>query len=201
MIALVDYGIGNLRSVYKALVWVGAKVSLTSEPERVLQAKKVILPGVGAFGGGMEGLKSRGLGDAVRESVILGKPILGICLGMQLLFETSDEIGQHQGLGMIRGDVIRFPEVDIKVPHTGWNRVFTERETPLLSGLTSGSYAYFNHSHYCRPSSQEDVLGSTEYGLCYPSVVGKDQLYGVQFHPEKSQSLGLKILRNFVEKC
>jgi imidazole glycerol-phosphate synthase subunit HisH len=201
MIALVDYGIGNLRSVYKALVWVGAKVSLTCEPERVLRAEKVILPGVGAFGDGIEGLKSRGLVDAVRESVILGKPILGICLGMQLLFEASDENGKHQGFGLLPGNVTRFAGDDIKVPHTGWNQVYLERETPLLSGIPSGSYAYFNHSHYCHPSRHEDVLASTDYGLVYASVVGNGQLYGMQFHPEKSQTMGLMILRNFAEKC
>lgn len=201
MIALVDYGIGNLRSAFKALAAVRAGVVLTSAPEQILQAEKVVLPGVGAFGDGLAGLKARGLEEALREAAARGIPLLGICLGMQLLFESSDELGQHPGLGLLPGWVTRFAGEDIKIPHTGWNQVLQERESPLLAGLAPGSYAYFNHSYYCHPANPDDVLASAEYGLRYAAVVGRGRLYGVQFHPEKSQSAGLQILRNFVERC
>jgi imidazole glycerol-phosphate synthase subunit HisH len=201
MIALVDYGIGNLRSVEKALASVGADVQLTSDPQVILSARQVVLPGVGAFGDGMVGLRQRGLEPAIREVASLGKPLLGICLGMQLFFERSDERGQHTGLGLLAGLVRRFPEGGWKVPQTGWNQLTILQDTPLLAGLSSGEYAYFNHSYYCEPAEPGDMLASTEYGLTYASVIGRGNLYGVQFHPEKSQELGLMILRNFVERC
>jgi glutamine amidotransferase len=201
MIALVDYGIGNLRSVEKALASVGADVQLTSDPQVILSARQVVLPGVGAFGDGMAGLRQRGLEPAIREVASLGKPLLGICLGMQLFFERSDERGQHTGLGLLAGLVRRFPEAGWKVPQTGWNQLTILQDTPLLAGLSSGEYAYFNHSYYCEPAEPGDMLASTEYGLTYASVIGRGNLYGVQFHPEKSQELGLMILRNFVERC
>jgi glutamine amidotransferase len=201
MIALVDYGIGNLRSVEKALASVGADVQLTSDPQVILSARQVVLPGVGAFGDGMVGLRQRGLEPAIREVASLGKPLLGICLGMQLFFERSDERGQHTGLGLLAGLVRRFPEAGWKVPQTGWNQLTILQDTPLLAGLSSGEYAYFNHSYYCEPAEPGDMLASTEYGLTYASVIGRGNLYGVQFHPEKSQELGLLILRNFVERC
>jgi glutamine amidotransferase len=201
MIALVDYGIGNLRSVEKALASVGADVQLTSDPQVILSARQVVLPGVGAFGDGMVGLRQRGLEPAIREVASLGKPLLGICLGMQLFFERSDERGQHTGLGLLAGLVRRFPEAGWKVPQTGWNQLTILQDTPLLAGLSSGEYAYFNHSYYCEPAEPGDMLASTEYGLTYASVIGRGNLYGVQFHPEKSQELGLMILRNFVERC
>jgi imidazole glycerol-phosphate synthase subunit HisH len=201
MIVLVDYGIGNLRSVYKALVAVGARVVLTSSPEHVLQAEKVVLPGVGAFGDGLAELKASGMLEALKEAAIQGIPVLGICLGMQLLFESSDELGQHQGIGLLPGRVTRFPKGDIKIPQTGWNQVLQERENPLMTKLAPDSYAYFNHSYFCQPANPEDILASTEYGTRYASVVGRERLYGVQFHPEKSQNVGLQILTNFVERC
>lgn len=201
MIALVDYGIGNLRSVEKALQAVSADVHLTSDPSVIQAARQVILPGVGAFGDGMAGLRQRGLISALQSVASRGVPLLGICLGMQLLFEESDEMGRHQGLGLLTGRVRRFPQAGWKVPQTGWNQLHIERPTPLLTGLQDGEYAYFNHSYYCEPADPADILASTDYILKYASVIGRNNLYGVQFHPEKSQSVGLKILRNFVEYC
>jgi glutamine amidotransferase len=201
MIALIDYGIGNLRSVEKALAAVGADVRLTTDPAEILAADKVVLPGVGAFGDGMAGLHARGLIDVLKTIVVRETPLLGICLGMQLLFEGSDELGRFAGLGFLPGRVRRFPAGDLKVPQTGWNQLLPVRESILLKELTPGSYAYFNHSYYCDPADKDDVLVRTDYGIRYASVVGRGQLYGVQFHPEKSQAVGLQILRNFVECC
>ncbi len=207
MIALVDYGIGNLRSVEKALQAVGAQVILTDDPAVILAADKVVLPGVGAFGDGAQGLQQRGLAAVVQELARRSTPLLGICLGMQLLFENSYEMGEHRGLGLLPGSVLRFPELSLpagqamKVPQTGWNQVAVEQDSPLLANLQSGFYAYFNHSYYCAPQEAANMLGSTEYSLRYASIVGRGALYGVQFHPEKSQAVGLQILRNFVEHC
>lgn len=200
MIALVDSGIGNLRSVEKALITVGAVVERTSTPQVVLEAEKVVLPGVGAFGDGMVGLESRGLIEPIRTIVARGTPLLGICVGMQVLFEESEEHGRHAGLGFLPGTVKRFEPRGLTVPQTGWNQVHACRENPLLDGLPPGVYAYFNHSYYC-DAQPEDTLAETEYGVRYCSVTGRGSLYGVQFHPEKSQKVGLTILRNFVEKC
>jgi glutamine amidotransferase len=180
---------------------VGAQVLLTSDPQVIASARQVVLPGVGAFGDGMAGLRRRGLEAVIREIALRGTPLLGICLGMQLLFESSDEMGKHAGLGLLPGRVTRFPETGWKVPQTGWNQLKLLQETPLLAGLSSGDYAYFNHSYYCEPAETQDVLASTDYVLAYASVIGRENLYGVQFHPEKSQDLGLMILRNFVERC
>ncbi len=201
MIALIDYGIGNLRSVEKALAAVGADVRLTDDVDQILAADKVVLPGVGAFGDGMAGLEKRGLIDPLKTVVARETPLLGICVGMQLLFEMSSELGEHEGLGFLPGRVRRFPEVGLKIPQTGWNQLLPEQESSLLQGLPPGSYAYFNHSFYCDPAEARDILASTEYGVSYASVVGRGRLYGVQFHPEKSQSVGLTMLRNFVESC
>jgi glutamine amidotransferase len=202
MIALVDSGIGNLRSVEKALAAVGADVCLTIDPDHILAADKVVLPGVGAFGDAMAGLEARGLIEVIKTIALRATPLLGICVGMQALFEVSEELGQHAGLGLLPGRVRRFDERgDLKVPQTGWNQILPQQESPLLRGLPAGSYAYFNHSYYCDPAEASDVLASTEYGLRYASVVGRGRLYGVQFHPEKSQAVGLRILENFVRYC
>ena len=201
MIALIDYGIGNLRSVAKALSAVGGDVRLTADPDHVLAASKVVLPGVGAFGDGMAGLRERHLIETLKTVVARQTPLLGICLGMQLLFEASDELGSHDGLGFLPGRVRRFPPGDLKIPQTGWNQILLDQDSPLLRGLEPGSYAYYNHSYHCDPADPADVLASTEYGIRYASVVGCGRLYGVQFHPEKSQRVGLAILRNFVEAC
>ena len=201
MIALVDYGIGNLRSVEKALQAAGAQVCLTSEPQVILSAEKVVLPGVGSFGDGMAGLRERNLVEVIQSLPTKAIPLLGICLGMQLLFEVGEEMGNHIGLGLIPGCVRRFSASGLKIPQTGWNQLSFASGIPLLDGLENGCYAYFNHSFYCDPSAAADVLARTEYGLEYTSVIGRGRLYGVQFHPEKSQSVGLQLLRNFVERC
>lgn len=201
MIALIDYGIGNLRSVEKALQAAGGTVQLTEDAAVILEADKVVLPGVGAFGDGMKGLKARNLASVLKTVMERQTPFLGICVGMQILFEGSDEAPGQPGLGFLPGWVYRFPDQSLKVPQTGWNQVQVERESKLLKDLPSNSYAYFNHSFYCLASDAQDWLGSSEYGLHYATVVGRGNLYGVQFHPEKSQAVGLQILKNFVEFC
>lgn len=200
MIALIDYGIGNLRSVEKALSSVGADVRLTSDAGVILAAEQVVLPGVGAFGDGMAGLRGRNLIEAIHTAADRGTPLLGICLGMQLLFDRSEEMGEHEGLGILPGRVRRFSDSGLKIPQTGWNQVLIDSATPLLTGLKHGDYAYFNHSYYCQPADPDHQLAATDYGLRYASVVGRGKVFGVQFHPEKSQAVGLLILRNFVER-
>jgi len=201
MIALVDYGIGNLRSVSKALTAAGAQVLLTSSPEEISQVEKIVLPGVGAFSDGMAGLKQRGLVEVILDAARRQVPLLGICLGMQLLFENSSEMGETEGLGLLKGSVLRFSDPVLKIPQTGWNQIEWSRAHPLLTGLSSGSYTYFNHSYYCQPSDPADCIAMTDYGGHYASITGRGRLYGVQFHPEKSQEIGIRILRNFLEYC
>lgn len=200
-IALVDYNVGNLRSVQKALEAVGARVRVVTEPAGLEGAAKIVLPGVGAFAPAMAELRRRGFIEPLREAVASGTPLLGICLGMQLLFEESEEGGRHQGLALLAGRVRRFQGEGLKVPQTGWNRLEPVRPSPLLEGLPEAAYAYFNHAYYCDPADPDDVLATTDYGGRYASVVGRGSVYGVQFHPEKSQQVGLAILRNFVERC
>jgi glutamine amidotransferase len=199
MLALIDYGIGNLRSVQKALEHVGAQVCLTDDSKTILAATKVVLCGVGAFGDGMKGLRQRGLVETVQEVVRVGTPLLGICVGMQVLFEESEEMGTHAGLGILHGRVKRFPKSELKVPQTGWNEIVPKKASPLFEELASGSFAYFNHSYYCATTPAE-TLAVTDYGFEFPSIVGRDRVYGIQFHPEKSQSVGLRLLKNFVER-
>ncbi len=200
MIAIVDYGVGNLRSVQKALERVGATAVVTSDPAALDAAQGVVLPGVGAFGDGMENLQARRLVAPVLRQVESRKPLLGICLGMQLLFEESEEMGLHQGLGLLPGRVVRFPDGELKVPHIGWNQLRmmgTRPEMALLQDIQDGAYAYFVHSYYPVPAEPGDLLALTEYGLEFASVVGRGQIYGAQFHPEKSQDVGLRMLQNF----
>ena len=199
MIAIVNYGLGNLHSVHKAAAFVGGEVEVTDNPKVILNADKIILPGVGAFADGMKGLESQGLAKTVRKVADLGKPILGICLGMQLLFEESDEQGHHEGLGILAGKAVLFQHPGIKVPQIGWNQVDLMKPSQLTSGIKNGDYFYFNHSYYCIPKEVEDALTSTDYGVRFSSSVEKNNIYGVQFHPEKSQKTGLQILKNFVE--
>ncbi|HML40521.1 MAG TPA: imidazole glycerol phosphate synthase subunit HisH [Bellilinea sp.] len=201
MIALIDYGIGNLHSVAKAIQKAGGQVVVTGNAEVILSAQKVVLPGVGAFGDGMRVLQERGLVAPLHELAARGTPLLGICLGMQLMFESSAELGDHPGLGLLPGRVLHFPPSDLKVPQTGWNQLSFPQENPLTRGLEAGCYAYFNHSYYCAAANVEDVIAVTDYGIDYPSMVARGNLYGAQFHPEKSQGVGLTILRNFVEVC
>lgn len=199
MIVVVNYGLGNLHSVRKAIAFVGGDVVVSDNPQTILNAEKVVLPGVGAFADGMAGLESRGLVPVVQEAAAQGKPLLGICLGMQLLFEESEEQGQHEGLGLLPGKVVFFRQPGIKVPQIGWNQVEINKPSSLMDGIKTGDYYYFNHSYYCVPDDQADVLTRTEYGIRFASSVARQNIFGVQFHPEKSQKTGLQILKNFVE--
>lgn len=197
MIAIVDYGVGNLRSVQKALERMGAEAIVSSDPAVLDAAQGVVLPGVGAFGDGMHNLRARGLVAPVLRQVEQGKPFLGICLGMQLLFEESEEMGHHQGLALLPGRVVRFVESELKVPHIGWNQLWVHGDG-LLEGIADGAYAYFVHSYYPVPEEPGDVLATTEYGVEFASVVARGMVFGAQFHPEKSQDVGLRLLGNFV---
>ncbi len=199
MIAVINYGLGNLYSVQKAIDYVGGKVQVTDDPETILRADKVVLPGVGAFEDGMQGLIITGLVDTIQEIVGQGKPLLGICLGMQLFFEESEEQGQHQGLGLLKGKVKTFTQPGIKVPQIGWNQLDIVKSAPLMQGISQGSYVYFNHGYYCVPEDPADILTVTNYGIRFASSVQKEDIFGFQFHPEKSQQIGLKILQTFVE--
>ena len=199
MIAVINYGVGNLHSVQKAIAYVGGDVVVTDDAQEILGADKVVFPGVGAFADGMEGLRSRNLVQVVKDAARQGKLLLGICLGMQLLFEISEEQGCHQGLGLLPGKVVFFRETDIKVPQIGWNQVQVESDSPLLKSIETGDYYYFNHSYYCVPDDERDVFLVTTYGTRFASAVGRDNIFGVQFHPEKSQKTGLQLLKNFVE--
>lgn len=199
MIAVINYGLGNLHSVQKAVAFVGGEPLVTADPQAILNTDKIILPGVGAFADGMQGLQSRGLVDVIQRAAEDGIPLLGICLGMQLLFDQSEEKGEHAGLGLIPGRVLFFQEKDIKVPQIGWNQVSPAKTSALLNDIPDGAYFYFNHGYYCCPRDEGDVLLTTDYGLRYTSAVQRDNVFGVQFHPEKSQKRGLQLLRNFVE--
>ncbi len=201
-VVIVDYNMGNLRSVKNALQKIGADAVIERDPEKFRVYDRMILPGVGAFGDAMEHLGTTGADEAVREFAASGKPLLGICLGMQLLFEKSYEFGEHSGLGLIEGEVIpfdksRFPH-HLKVPHMGWNELFVQKETPLFANLPKAFYLYFVHSyHVVCPKSY--AIGKTIYGYEFVSAVQKDNIFGLQPHPEKSHQNGLKILKNFME--
>jgi glutamine amidotransferase len=202
MIALIDYGAGNVHSVHKAFEAVGARVHLTRNPDVILSADKVVLPGVGAFGDCMDSLRRTGLLDTLYKVVEQGQPFLGICVGMQVLFQESEELGLHAGLGLLPGRVLRFPSAivarGLKIPHTGWNQV-EPTANPLFHDLPAGAWAYFNHAYYCQ-AQPEHLLATSDYGGAFAAVVGRKNLYGIQFHPEKSQQVGLRILQNFVER-
>jgi imidazole glycerol-phosphate synthase subunit HisH len=201
MLAVIDYGAGNLRSVLHALKHLHAPdVRLVQSPDQLAGADKIILPGVGAFGAGMQKLHEQELVEPLKDALAAGTPYLGICLGMQFLFERSDEMGDHAGLGVLPGTVTRFPErPGYKVPHMGWNELQPAHASPLLNGLPDPSYAYFVHSYYCVPANPDDILVTTDYGEPFCAGVARDNIYGVQFHPEKSQRTGLRILSNFLD--
>lgn len=202
MIGIVDYNMGNLASVINAFEKVGAEISLESDPEKLQNYDKLILPGVGAFGDAMEHLKQNGMDKAVIAYAKSGKPLLGICLGMQLLFESSEEFGSHKGLGLIEGKVVAFDESKfdhkLKVPHMGWNEMFKQTDTPLFDGLNKEFYLYFVHSFHA-VCDDKYAIGKTYYGYEFVSAVNKENIYGIQPHPEKSHENGLKIIENFVK--
>jgi glutamine amidotransferase len=199
MIAIIDYGAGNLRSVTNTLKFLGAEVSVVSKPEQMQGADRIVLPGVGAFGAGINSLRDAGFEEPIRQAVANGTPLLGICLGMQYLFEESEEMGRHKGLGLLPGRVVRFPSDVPKVPHIGWNQLHIQSSSPLLAGIDDGAYAYFVHSFVASPANPADILASTDYGGSFASIVGRGNVFGIQCHPEKSQAVGQRILRNFIE--
>ena len=200
MIAVIDYGAGNLKSVKNALDQLGAANMRASTSKEILLADAVILPGVGEFGTAMAELERRGIKEAVIEAAGSGRPLLGICLGMQLLFEAGEESPGAKGLGILPGRVPRFPaEMGLKIPHMGWNSVMPIKESRLLDGLPKGSYMYFVHSFYVKAAERSDVSAISEYGLIFDAAVERGNIFGCQFHPEKSGAAGLAILKNFIE--
>ncbi|MFZ3130829.1 MAG: imidazole glycerol phosphate synthase subunit HisH [Desulfosporosinus sp.] len=196
MIGIVDYGRGNLRSVEKALEKVGFEATIMTSPKDLNGVNGIILPGVGAFADAMEALKRGGWTRPITQFARSGRPFLGICLGMQVLFEIGEEHGEHAGLGLLAGRVVKFPPGG-KIPHMGWNNLKIEQPSRLLEGIPDGSFFYFVHSYYALPSEKRDIIASSDYGVVFPAVVGKDNVWGTQFHPEKSSPWGLKILTNF----
>ncbi len=200
MIALLDYGAGNVRSVQKALTAAGGDVHLAPSPELVMQADAVVLPGVGAFDDCINAMRQQELFETTREFVSTGKPFLGICVGYQALFENSEEFNSSAaGLGIFEGSVVRFPDAEVKVPQIGWNEVhFTQPNCPILQGIESGSHFYFVHSYYPQPKDKSIVATRTEYGVDFTSAIWRDNVFATQFHPEKSQKVGLQLLANFV---
>lgn len=198
MIAIVDYGMGNLRSVQKGLERVGCEVQVTRDAALILSAQGVVLPGVGAFNACMENLRRFGLLEPIRQVVLQKKPFLGICLGFQMLFSESEEFGPQKGLDLFPGKVVGFrPENGLKVPHMGWNRIGKRKESPFLEGIADGAFVYFVHSYYVAPEDESVIATTTEYGTCFVSSIATDHLFACQFHPEKSQEIGLRILANF----
>jgi len=200
VIALLDYGAGNVRSVQKAITAAGGDVQLVPSPELVKQADAVVLPGVGAFDDCINAMQQQELFEAAREFVFTGKPFLGICVGYQALFENSEEFNScAAGLGVFEGSVVRFPDTEVKVPQIGWNEVHvTQPNCPILQGIESGSHFYFVHSYYPKPKDESIVATRTEYGVNFTSAVWRDNVFATQFHPEKSQKVGLQLLTNFV---
>ena len=207
MITIIDYGIGNLRSIEKAFQAVGASVLRTDDLDEIAKAEHLVLPGVGAFGACIREIRSRAVEEAMRDVIDRGVPFLGVCVGMQLLFDESLEHGTHRGLGLLPGQVVHFHKAmnghgdakDLKVPHMGWNVLQPTRSSPLFNGLDEGGepFVYFVHSYHAVADEESDVLATSEYGHSFPAVVQRDNVFGVQFHPEKSQYHGLRILENF----
>jgi glutamine amidotransferase len=201
-VAIIDYGVGNLRSVEKAFAAMGGDAVVTSDQALLCSAERLVLPGVGAFANCMRELSSRGFDQLIRERVKQGTPLLGVCVGMQMLFEESEEFGKTVGLGLLKGRVRRFPSDlpgNLVVPQVGWNQVRQLQIHPLLVGVPKNDFFYFVHSYFCEAGDRSLVIGETDYGTYYPSVVAHGNIFGVQFHPEKSQSAGLRLLANFAQ--
>jgi glutamine amidotransferase len=196
MIAIIDYGMGNLRSVQKAFEFLGFAAEIVEEPERLSGATHLVLPGDAAFGDAMRNLRAAGWDQAILEGIAAKKPFLGICVGLQLMFGESEEMGQHSGLGILLGKCVRFPVTE-RVPQIGWNQVAIKRDVPLMAGVPEGSFFYFVHSFYVETVNESDCVATTDYGLDYTSIAGDGRVFGVQFHPEKSQAHGLRLLDNF----
>ena len=202
MIAIIDYGMGNIHSVKKALELYGAKIKVSNNPKEISACEKIVLPGVGAFGDAMQELDKQGLTALIKDELKNKKPFLGICLGMQLLFDRSEEAAKCKGLGIIKGEVKRFSAANLKVPHMGWNQL--KQGTGgclLLKDIPDNSFVYFCHSYYPEPKDKNSIAATTDYGISFASMVWQDNVYGAQFHPEKSQGIGLKMLENFVNLC
>ena len=198
MIAIIDYQMGNLRSVQKGFEKVGHPATITSDPAVLTDADKIVLPGVGAFGDAMAELERRHLVEPIRQAIAAGKPFLGICLGLQLLFNVGYEGGRHEGLGVLPGEVVRFNlPAEYKVPHMGWNQLNIRRPAPVLAGLPEGTHCYFVHSYHVVPRDPNVIATETDYGRPFCSMVWRDNIFATQFHPEKSQADGLKMLSNF----
>lgn len=204
MIKIIDYGVGNLRSVHKALETLGYQAEVTSDPEEIREARGLILPGVGAFGDAMTSLQNSGLLGVIQEGIKKGKPFLGICLGLQLLLGESEEWGAvNKGLGLFQGKVRRLP-AGLKIPHMGWNQLYFPQKHELFIGIPEGAFVYFVHSYYVDPENKDSIIATTPYGLDVPAALCRDNICAVQFHPEKSGTVGLQILKNFGEmiiKC
>ena len=198
MIAIIDYGMGNLRSVEKAFQFLGFDAYIAESPEQVANASHLVLPGDAAFGDAMRNLREAGWVELIHREIDAGKPFLGICVGLQLMFAASEEMGQHEGLGLLPGKCLRFPRSE-RVPQIGWNQINIKRQTPLLAGVPENSFFYFVHSYYVVADIDSDCIATTDYGIDYLSIAGRDGVYGVQFHPEKSQDNGLRLLKNFAE--
>lgn len=198
MIAIIDYGMGNLRSVSRAVETVGGQARIVSDPDEVRRADRVILPGVGAFADAIAELKKTGLDQAFIEAVRAGKPCLGVCLGLQLMFEESEEDGAHRGLGLLPGRVVRFEKrAGLKIPHMGWNTLRIRRAVPLLAGLAESPSVYFVHSYHAKPADQADVVAEADHPYPFAAIVSRENLTACQFHPEKSQATGLRMYANF----
>ena len=198
-VAIIDYGVGNLRSVEKAFAATGCTAVVSDDEKLLRKAARLVLPGVGAFGACMKALTDRGFDELVRERIAEGTPLLGVCVGMQMLFEESQEFGPTTGLGLLTGRVRRFPD-RLVVPQVGWNQIRQTGSHPLFEGIKDNAFFYFVHSYYCEPAEADVILGETDYGVAYASVVAHVNLCGVQFHPEKSQAAGLRLLSNFARR-